>query len=189
MKSKKKVALHACCAVCLGHPHKLLNELGYEVEVIFYNPNIYPTKEYEQRKSEVIRFCNDTNTELTIIEDNPSVYYNFIKGLEGEPEKGLRCERCFQLRLNKTAEIAKQHGVDYFSTTLSVSPHKDFSQIKLAAESAAKEFDIQYLEFNFKKQNGFKKTNEIAQSYNFYRQSYCGCEYSIRKEQELLQKA
>ena len=182
MKTQKTVTIHACCAVCLGHPHNLLRELGYDIEVLFYNPNIYPLKEYEQRKSEVIRFCQDTKTKLTIIEDEPSVYYEFVEGLEGEPEKGLRCERCFQLRLNKTAETAKLHKSDYFTTTLPVSPHKSFAQIRLAAESAAKEFDVPYLEFNFKKQNGFKLTNEIAQKYNFYRQNYCGCEFSIKKD-------
>ncbi len=179
---KKKVVLHACCAVCLGHPHRLLRELGYEVEVLFYNPNIFPIEEYQRRKAEVERFCSLTNTQLKIIEDEPAVYYNFVEGLESEPERGLRCERCFELRMEKTAQYASNIGADCFSTTLSVSPHKSFSQIKLAAQTAARKYNIDYLAVDFKKQNGFKQTSEIANGYGFYRQNYCGCEFSVRKD-------
>lgn len=182
MIHKKKVVLHACCAICLGWPHKLLKELGYEAAVFYYNPNIFPVSEYERRRDEVVRFCKETNTELKILEDEAGVFYDYVRGLEAEKERGLRCERCFQLRLSKTAKFAKEIGADYFTTTLSVSPHKDFAQIKLSAQTAAREFDIPYLEMDFKKQNGFKITNEIARSYNFYRQNYCGCEFSVRKE-------
>jgi len=186
---KKRVTLHACCAVCLGYPHKILTELGYSVEVVFYNPNIFPQEEYSRRKAEVERFCALTKTPLKIFEDEAEVYYKYVEGLEGEAERGLRCERCFQLRLDKTAEYAKETGADFFSTTLSVSPHKSFAQIKLAAETAARKFDVEYLAMDFKKQNGFKQTSEIANSYGFYRQNYCGCEFSVRKPESSLQKA
>ena len=186
---KKKVILHACCAVCLGHPHKLLTELEYDVEVVFYNPNIFPLEEYMRRKTEVERFCALNNIALKILEDDASVYYDYVKGLEGEPERGLRCERCFQLRLDKTADYAAKVGADYFSTTLSVSPHKSFAQIKLAAQAASRRFNVEYLSIDFKKQEGFKRTSEIANSYGFYRQNYCGCEFSVRKPRKEAQKA
>lgn len=186
---RKKVVLHACCAICLSHPHKLLNELGYDVEVLFYNPNIFPKEEYSRRKAEVERFCALTNTKLVIFEDEPEVYYKYVEGLEGEPERGLRCERCFQLRLDKTANYAAKISADYFSTTLSVSPHKSFAQIKLAAEASARKYGVDYLAMDFKKQNGFKITNEIANTYGFYRQNYCGCEFSVRKPTPETQKA
>lgn len=179
--TKKKVILHACCAVCLGYPHKLLTELGYDVEVVFYNPNIFPKEEYLRRKTEVERFCAITNTALTLFEDSSNIYYEYVKGLEGEPEKGLRCEKCFELRLEKTAQYASNTGANFFSTTLSVSPHKSFAQIKHAAESVARKFNVEYLAMDFKKQNGFKQTSDIANSYGFYRQNYCGCEFSVRK--------
>lgn len=177
----QKVLLHACCAVCAGYPSQLLKELGYELEILFYNPNIYPLEEYERRKNELIRFCEKEDIILTIIEDDSSVYYNCIKGLESEPEKGSRCEKCFELRLEKTALLAIKHDADFFSTTLSVSPHKNFQQIKKVATALSQKYNISYLEMDFKKQDGFKKTNAIAKEYDFYRQDYCGCEFSIRK--------
>lgn len=179
---QNKVLIHACCAICLGYPHQRLTQDGYDVSVLFYNPNIYPQSEYKQRLDEVIRFCSVTKTPLFIIEDNEQVYYDFVNGLEHEQEKGLRCEKCFELRLNKTAEFAKNNNFDFFTTTLSVSPHKNFNQIKSVAENVANNYNIKYLAYDFKKQNGFKITNEIANSYGFYRQNYCGCKFSIRKE-------
>lgn len=187
--NKKRVVLHACCAVCLGYPHKLLSEEGYEIEVFFYNPNIFPAEEYFRRKAEVERFCEITKTPLKIFETSSNAYYEYVKGLEREPEKGLRCEKCFELRLEKTAQYAVETGADYFSTTLSVSPHKSFEQIKLAAETAATKFGVCYLAKDFKKKNGFKQTSEIANEYGFYRQNYCGCKFSVRPTSIELKKA
>lgn len=180
IEDKKKVVLHACCAVCLGHPYVFLRELGYDVFVLFYNPNIYPQEEYNRRRDELIRFCKINKIGYEILEDSESVFYECIKGLEDEPEKGHRCEKCFALRLEKTAEYAKKNGAKCFTTTLSVSPHKKFSQIAFAAKNASEKFNVEYLEMDFKKQNGFLKTNEIARKYNFYRQKYCGCKFSIK---------
>ncbi len=185
INTKPGIVLHACCAVCLGYPHKLLKELGYEIIVFFYNPNIFPAEEYCRRRDEVVRFCAETDTELKIIEEPSSVFYEVATGLENEPEKGKRCERCFALRLDKTASYARKIGTDFFSTTLSVSPHKNFEKIKFAAEFASLTYKIKYLDMDFKKQNGFKITNEIAREFDFYRQDYCGCEYSIRIDKAL----
>ncbi len=178
---KPKVLLHACCAICAGYPTQLLTELGYKIEILFYNPNIYPKDEYNRRKTELERFCKVKNIPLYIIEDDNSVYYNYIAGLENEPEKGFRCEKCFELRLEKTAIQAIKTNANFFCTTLSVSPHKNFNQIKTVTQRVSQKHNIPYLEMDFKKKNGFKLTNEIAREYDFYRQDYCGCEYSIRK--------
>ncbi len=180
--TKEKIVLHACCAVCLGHPYTLLNELNYEIIVLFYNPNIYPNEEYERRKAELIRFCETKKVNYKILEDDTEVYYKAIKGFETEPEKGSRCQKCFELRLQKTAEFAKNINANYFTTTLSVSPHKRFAQIQETAKKAETATGIKYLGYDFKKQNGFLKTNEIAKEFNFYRQDYCGCKFSIRKK-------
>ena len=177
----EKVVLHACCAVCAGYPSRLLKDLGYEVEILFYNPNISPLEEYDRRKNELIRFCENENIPLTIIDEDNSIYYNYVVGLEKEPEKGARCEKCFELRLDKTALLAKEKDAVFFCTTLSISPHKNFNQIKTVAQKISQKHNIQYLEMDFKKKNGFKLTNDIAKDYNFYRQDYCGCEFSIRK--------
>ena len=152
----------------------------FDITVFYYNPNIFPFEEYIRRRDEVIRFCSDKSTDLKILEEPVEVFYNFILGFENEPERGSRCEKCFQLRLEKTAEYAASVGADYFTTTLSVSPHKSFTQIKNAAEKAAEKYGVKYLEMDFKKKNGFLRTNEIARSYNFYRQTYCGCKFSMR---------
>lgn len=179
--TSKKVVLHACCAVCAGYPSRLLRELGYEVEILYYNPNIFPKEEYERRKNELVRFCKNEKIPLKIIDEEISVYYSYVNGLDAEPEKGRRCEKCFELRLDKTADYALNQKADYFCTTLSVSPHKSFNQIKDVAYRIQEKYGIAYLEFDFKKKNGFKLTNEIAKEYEFYRQDYCGCEFSIRK--------
>ena len=157
----QKVILHACCAVCAGYPSRLLKELGYEVEILFYNPNIYPQIEYERRKLELVRFCEKEQIGLEIIDDESETFYSYINGFENEPEKGSRCEKCFELRLEKTASFAQDCGFDFFSTTLSVSPHKSFNQIKTVAQKVSQKYNIPYLEMDFKKQDGFKKTNAI----------------------------
>ena len=182
-KSSPKVLVHACCAVCLGYPYEMLSVNGYDISVLFYNPNIFPKEEYERRKREVIRFCADKETELKIIEDDAKVFYDLVKGYENEPERGMRCEQCFELRLDKAAWQAKQIGAEYFTTTLSVSPHKSFQQIKGVAERVGQKYGVKFLEIDFKKRGGFMKTNEIAAKYDFYRQKYCGCEFSIRNSQ------
>ena len=159
----KKVILHACCAVCAGYPSRMLKDLGYDIEILFYNPNIFPVEEYERRKKELLRFCDKENIVLVIKEDENIVYYDYVKGLESEPEKGSRCERCFELRLDKTANYALEQNANYFCTTLSVSPHKSFKQIKGVAERISQKYNIPYLEMDFKKQDGFKKTNILLQ--------------------------
>ena len=178
----KNVLLHACCAVCLANPIEILIEQGYTPTVFFFNPNIYPDKEYIIRRDELIKYCKRKNYEYIIADYEPNGWYEHIQGYEEEVEKGLRCNKCFEYRLLKTAQKAKELNISSFTTTLTVSPHKVSKNIFAEGQKIGKEYDLNFLEFDFKKQNGFLKTMQIAKENDFYRQQYCGCEYSIRKE-------
>lgn len=177
-----KILLHACCAICASHPYFLLNKLGYDVTLLFYNPNIYPAEEYNRRLQELKKFSELNNIKLIIENEDYEKWLNVIKGYEEEPEKGKRCSLCFKERLYKTKIIAEKQCCELYTTTLSVSPHKSSAQIF----SIAKEIDSElnnsskFLEIDFKKQDGFLKTSSLAKEYGFYRQNYCGCSFSIR---------
>ena len=165
----------------MAYPFELLSQ-AYEPVVFFSNPNIYPEEEYLRRRDELIRYCEENNFEYIIDDYEPQKWYEYVKGLEREPEKGLRCNKCFLYRLDRTAQKAKALGVKYFTTTLTVSPHKVSKNIFEAGNIAAQNYGLNFVENDFKKQNGFLKTMEIAKKNDFYRQQYCGCEFSIRKE-------
>jgi predicted adenine nucleotide alpha hydrolase (AANH) superfamily ATPase len=113
-------------------------------------------------------------------EYNPEEYYEFVKGFENEPEKGLRCDKCFELRLKKTAEFAKSCGVNNFTTSIVISPHKNYSKLTTIGEKIAQDVGISYLAIDFKKKDGFLKTNKISKELNLYRQNYCGCKFAMR---------
>ena len=181
MAQKNKILLHACCAVCLGYSAEKLKEMDYDFVVFFFNPNIYPVAEYERRKQELIKFCSQKNYELIIEEEPFENWRNFVKGYENEREKGQRCNLCFEYRLKRTAQKAHEIGIDRITTTLSISPHKISKNIFTAGKKACESLPVKFIEIDFKKENGFLKTNKIAQEYGLYRQQYCGCEYSVRK--------
>jgi len=177
----KKIILHACCAPCASYPIKKLKEDGYECVVFFYNPNIYPIEEYIIRRDELKNYCAKLDIEFFEEKYNESDFLNITKGLENEPEKGSRCVKCFNLRLKKTAEFAHLKGISYFTTTLTVSPHKNSQTVFEEGIKAANEFGVEFLEYNFKKQDGFKISRQIARENNMYFQTYCGCRYSKNK--------
>jgi len=174
----KKIILHACCAPCASYPIEKLKEDGFEPVVFFYNPNIFPSLEYEIRRVELEKYCKKIGVEYFEDEYEIKKFYEAIKGFENEPEKGKRCLICFNLRLDKTAEFAKKQEVQYFTTTLSVSPHKNSNQIFEQGRLIAQKHGVEFLEYNFKKQDGFKISRAIAKENNMYAQSYCGCEFS-----------
>ena len=180
-----KILLHACCAVCASYPFLQLKELGYEVILYFYNPNIFPQQEYQRRLDELKKLSKKYGAKLIIEEASYEYWVSLIKGLEKEPEKGKRCSVCFKERLNKTVLQALKENCDYFTTTLTVSPHKSSKQVfdsaYFALENNAKNTNLKFLEIDFKKQDGYKKTSKLADEYGFYRQKYCGCEFSIRQ--------
>ncbi len=176
----QKVLLHACCAVCSAYTIKFLQNEGYKPVVYFYNPNIYPQEEHQIRLNELIEYSKKENFKLIIEQYSPSDFENISIGLEQEPEKGKRCAKCFELRLNKTAQKAKELNIEHFTTTLTISPHKTSKQIFEAGKSAADKFNLKFLSYDFKKNDGFKLTQQIAHKNNMYKQTYCGCKYSIR---------
>ena len=179
--ANERVFLHACCAVCAAYPLEKLVLCGFEPVVYFFNPNISPRTEYERRKGELVRYCAKKGVELIIDDGSHDDWLEFVKGLENEPEKGKRCEKCFEYRLAKTAETAVKKGFNSFTTTLTVSPHKNSDAIFEIAEKVAAQYDLRFIFENFKKQNGFHRTMELARENDFYRQNYCGCEFSFRQ--------
>ena len=179
--SNKTIILHSCCAVCSGYPLSYLKDAGYRVIVYFYNPNIFPETEYEKRLTAQKTLCKRYDTELIEEDYSPKDFYLMAKGYENEPERGKRCVRCFELRLIKTAEYACKNGIDEFTTSIAISPHKDYKKLSEIGEKIAKEYGLKYLAVDFRKKDGFLKTNQISRELNLYRQNYCGCEYSLRK--------
>ena len=180
-----KLLLHACCAVCASYPVLQLQQIGYEVILYFYNPNIYPHEEYQRRLDELKKLAEKYSVRLIIEETDYDYWLKLVKGLENEPEKGARCSVCFKERLSKAVKMAFKEDCEYFTTTLTVSPHKNSKQVFEAAYSALKESgkeeSLKFLEIDFKKKDGYKKTSKLADEYGFYRQKHCGCEFSIRK--------
>lgn len=175
----KKIILHSCCAICSGYPITLLKDMGYQVLVYFYNPNIYPEIEYNIRLEAEKILCRNLDVELITGEYESDDFYIVSKGLENEPEKGKRCDKCFELRLRKTAQLAKELNVNEFTTSIVISPHKNFSKLSEIGKKLANDFGINYLDIDFKKKDGFLKTNKISKELNLYRQNYCGCKFSI----------
>ncbi len=172
----KKILVHTCCAPCAAYCFEKLSSEGYEVTGFFYNPNIHPESEYEKRKAELSKL--DYN--IIILDESPQVWHEAVKGFEREPEGGGRCGICFDLRLDKTAVYAKENGFDFFTTVLTVSPHKNSAVINQIGKELEKKHKIEFLEENFKKREGFRRTMEFSKEHGFYKQNYCGCVYSFR---------
>jgi len=185
LSGKKKLLLHSCCAPCSSHVISYLTKY-FDITVLYYNPNISPKNEYEKRKEEQIRLINEIDkiNKIDIIDcdyDN-DVYENKIKGYENEPERGSRCTICFNLRLLKTASLAKNLNYDFFCTTLTVSPYKNSNLINEIGIELEKKYNVKWLYSDFKKENGYKHSIELSKQYDLYRQDYCGCKYSIRNK-------
>ncbi len=178
----KKILLHACCGICSSYPVSLLKDAGYSVIVYFYNPNIYPDVEYQKRLEAERTLCSHFECELIEEIYEPEVYYNYVAGLENEPEKGKRCDKCFELRLEKTAQKAIELGIDEFATSITISPHKNYEKLTKIGNDVAQKYNLKYVSTNFRKQDGFLKTNQISKSLGLYRQNYCGCRFSIPKD-------
>ena len=176
-----RVLLHACCAPCATSCIERLSGLC-KLTVYFYNPNIDGEEEYELRKSELVRLCGVKGIQCITEEFNSQEFFSQISGLEQEKEGGARCEKCFKLRLLKTAEIAKNESFDFFATTLTVSPKKNAVLVNDAGVFAEQLTGARYLATDFKKKNGFIRSVEISNELNLYRQNYCGCKFSKPKE-------
>ena len=178
-ESKPNILLHCCCAPCATYALECLTRL-YSVTVLFYNPNIEPQTEYEKRKNELDQLLHKAllTSSVNVLEceyDN-AAFLNAALSLRNEPEGGLRCLMCFELRLTETARRAKAGGFNCFATTLSVSPHKNARILNDIGNMVAAEYVIEYLNADFKKQDGYKHSVELSKKYNLYRQEYCGCQ-------------
>ena len=176
---KKTLLLHSCCGPCSSSVIERLKEY-FNITVLYYNPNIEPFAEYIKRKNEQLRLLKVLNISFLDIDYLNEEYHNKIKGFELEPENGLRCPLCYELRMEKTAMLAKEKGFDYFCTTLTVSPHKPSKIINEIGLSLEEKYNIPYLLSDFKKEDGYKRSIELSKEFNLYRQDYCGCLYSKR---------
>lgn len=179
---KPTLLLQCCCAPCSSAVLERLKE-HFRLKIYFYNPNIYPQEEYEKRLGEFEKLLFSPRfaekIEIVPSEYSQGDFENAIKGYEKEKEGGARCEKCFRLRLFETAKKAKETGADYFCTTLTVSPHKNAELLNKIGEEAEKEYGVKFLRSDFKKKEGYKRSIELSNELNLYRQNYCGCKYSI----------
>lgn len=181
LKYKPKLLLHSCCAPCSTTCIERLKDY-FDITIIYYNPNIEPISEYEKRKQEQIKIIKLYNIKYVDCDYDNDLFHNMANGLENVPERGIRCHKCYRLRLDYVANFAKNNGYDYFCTTLTVSPYKLSNVINEIGFELEKKYNINYLCSDFKKQNGYKKSIELSNKYGLYRQNYCGCIYSRKGE-------
>lgn len=181
LDGKKSLLLHSCCGPCSTQVISFLNPY-FDITVLYYNPNIEPYEEYLKRKNEQIKFINEfkgvNRVNFLDCDYDNETYLNACIGLENEKEGGSRCSVCFNLRLKKCAELAKENNFDYFGTTLTVSPHKNSQVINEIGLKISDNLHIPFLVGDFKKDNGYLKSIEYSKEYNLYRQDYCGCHFS-----------
>ncbi len=180
--------LHSCCAPCSSYVLQYLSQY-FKITVFYYNPNIYPDEEYYKRVEEQKQFINQfpAKNKIDFIEGNfdKNRFYDMAKGLENVREGGERCFKCYELRLRKSAQMASTLGFDYFTTTLSISPLKNAAKLNEIGLRLAEQYNIKYLVSDFKKKNGYKRSVEISQQYNMYRQDYCGCIFSKQQRDSI----
>ncbi len=173
---ENKILIHACCGICSGYPISLLKEMGYSPVVYFCNPNLDTEEEFNKRLDAQKIVCMYHWVDLVIEDYKHEEYLKTVKGLENEPERGKRCVECIRLRLRQTAEKAKELGINRFTTSLPISPHKNFEIIsKIGKELAG---DLEFIAIDFKKKDGFLRTNQLSKELGIYRQNYCGCEFA-----------
>ncbi len=179
--SLPSLLLHSCCAPCSSYTIEYLSDY-FSITVLYYNPNISPTEEYEKRKTEQIRLINSMTVKNKVsfmdCDYDSSEFFKIAQGYEHCREGGERCFRCYRLRLEKTAELARENNFDYFCTTLSISPLKNAQKINEIGFELSKKYGISWLPSDFKKREGYKRSIELSKEYNLYRQNFCGCVYS-----------
>ncbi len=178
--------LHCCCAPCSSYTVEYLSQY-FRITVLYYNPNISPAEEYEKRKAELVRLINAMPTVNKVnqldCDYDTDEFFDIAKGYEDCREGGERCFRCYELRMRRTAELAKARGFDYFCTTLSISPLKNAQKINEIGYKLQEETGAKWLPSDFKKREGYKRSIELSREYNLYRQNFCGCIYSKRENE------
>lgn len=183
----KSLLLHSCCAPCSSYCLEYLANF-FDITIFYFNPNISPLEEYQRRVEEQIRLIGELPVphKVSFIEGEycPKVFFDMAKGLEDIPEGGKRCFQCYELRLREAAIEAKKRGFDYFTTTLSISPHKNAAKLNEIGFRLQEEYGIDFLPSDFKKKNGYKRSIELSKEYGLYRQDYCGCIFSKREREQ-----
>ena len=178
--------LHSCCAPCSSYVLESLSDY-FAITVFYYNPNIFPESEYTKRILEQQMLIHDMKTKhpVSFLAGNydRQRFFDIAEGLEHLKEGGERCYKCYELRLREAARMAVESGADYFTTTLSISPLKNVDKLNEIGNQISKEYGVKYLQSDFKKKNGYKRSIELSKEYGLYRQDYCGCEYSFRDRQ------
>ena len=195
----KELFLHSCCAPCSSYVLEYLRPF-FRITVFYYNPNITEEEEYRKRAEEQKRLIREFNRQIKEkeIEAYPikvaegpyekQQFFDYIRGLEQCREGRERCYVCYEMRLRKTAEWAKEAGADYFTTTLSISPLKNAAKINEIGETLSKEYKVDFLPSDFKKKDGYKRSVELSREYELYRQDYCGCVFSKTERENGLEK-
>lgn len=188
-KEKKvpKLLLHSCCAPCSSYVLEYLSDY-FEISVFYYNPNIFPESEYTKRILEQQMLIHDMRVKypVSFLAGNydRERFFEMAAGLEHLREGGERCFKCYELRLEEAAKIAVEGEFDYFTTTLSISPMKNAEKLNAIGTEIGKKYGVSYLQSDFKKKNGYKRSIELSNEYGLYRQDYCGCEFSFRDRQK-----
>lgn len=181
-----KLLLHSCCAPCSSYVLEYLSEY-FEITVFYYNPNIFPESEYTKRILEQQMLIQSMKMKhpVSFLAGNyeRARFYEIARGLEHLKEGGERCFKCYELRLEEAARIAKEIEYDYFTTTLSISPMKNAEKLNEIGSKLGERYGVEYLQSDFKKKNGYKRSIELSKEYGLYRQDYCGCEFSFRDRQ------
>lgn len=187
LENPPSLLLHSCCGPCSTSVLELLNDY-FKVTLLYYNPNIYPSEEYYKRLEEQKKVLDKVNGrfEIKFLEGryDPAEYFDAVKGVEQLPEGSQRCFNCYELRLKEAAQFAKKLNMDYFATTLSVSPYKNAQIINELGEKIGAEYGVKHLPNDFKKKDGYKKSVELSKKWNIYRQDYCGCPFSKKEAEE-----
>lgn len=181
LKYKPTILLHSCCAPCSTAVIERLKDY-FDITILYYNPNIEPFEEYEKRKKEQIKIIEMYNLKYMDCDYDNELFHEMSLGLENVPERGIRCHKCYRLRLDYTAKKAKSNNFDYFGTTLTVSPYKLSNVINEIGLELENTYGIKFLVSDFKKENGYKKSIELSNTYGLYRQNYCGCIFSKRSD-------
>jgi predicted adenine nucleotide alpha hydrolase (AANH) superfamily ATPase len=177
---KPKLLLHICCAPDEAYAVSLINDM-YELRCFFCNPNIFPGEEFDLRLKEAKRAAQIYGVPFTWDDRDRGAWAGAVAGLTDTPEGGARCRECFRLRLTRTAEVCKEMGWPAFGTVMSVSPHKKTALLDEAGYTAATAAGVEYVPFDFKKKDGFRRSVALSRELGLYRQDYCGCEISLRE--------
>lgn len=182
-QAKPSLLLHICCIGCGVYVSQTLKE-EFNTTLYFYNPNIFPLSEYEKRLEEIKKVAKTYKMKVILGEYDYQKWRKMVRGHEADPEKGARCMMCYRERLEETARYASVNNFDYFTSTLTTSPHKNAQAIMRFGKELAREYEIGFLERDFKKQDGFKKSSAMSKELGLYRQDYCGCEFSLAEAEK-----